>query len=281
MEGTDKGAHIVGTGQGDGHAMLWVARDGHVRPMPLQGEVALRISGPRVCVGSWAEGRRVPCPAQAQVGDQSQCVPCSGLEHPECVFEPLCQADASACLCAATFRGVEHLVYCAFYGTLPKVGMTQARRVERRLREQGADLYFVVSRGHDRAAARALERAIGHLYRIPEFRSHREVLPQLARPVPWEIVERRAQELRERLEARFATEPVLHRVTDYPVSQPLPSRPHRIPVHGAHRGTWLGGKGNHLFYAEAPRAGRLDLATSPVAAIKRADLVGHFVRPLP
>lgn len=273
-------SHIVGVGESGGSPVLWLSEGGTAptRPLPLRGSLSLRVGGARTCIGKWENGRRVPCPTQALVGDDAQCLPCGGLEHPECVFEPLCQGDASACLCANTFRGVEHLVYCAFYGTLPKVGMTQARRVDARLREQGADLYFVVGRGLDRAAARQLERSISFLYRIPEFRSHREVLPQLARPVPWDLVERRARETQERLEARHDVEEPLHRITDYPVQQPLPGRPRRVAPHGLHAGKWLGGKGNHIFYAEAPRAGQLDLGLASVAAVKRTDLVGYFLQ---
>ncbi|MCA1819574.1 MAG: DUF2797 domain-containing protein, partial [Halobacteriales archaeon] len=207
----DDAWHIVGTGEADGRPALWLSERGHVRRLPLTGELHARIGGPRTCIGKWSDGRRLPCPDGAAVGSDAQCLSCSGLEHPECVFEPLCRADASACLCAATFRGVDHAVYCAFYGTLPKVGLTQERRLERRLREQGADLYFVVGRGLDRAGARDLEQAVSRLYGIPEPRRQHEVLPPLARPVPWEKAEARARDVQARLAERHPPEPTLPR----------------------------------------------------------------------
>jgi hypothetical protein len=269
--------HVLGTGEAGNRPLLYVARGVDVQAVSLTGPMSLRFRGPRQCTGSWEGGRRVPCPTDAVVGDQSQCGPCSGLEHPECVFEPICQGDASKCHCVTSFAGVEHVVYCAFHGTLAKIGMTQARRVRARLREQGADLYFVVARGLDRGAARNLERSLGMLYGIPEFRTHRETLPQLSRPVPWDIVERRALELQDRMRARHDVEPELVRIEDHPVEQPLPAAPRRVALHGLHEGTWLGGKGNNLFYAEAARRGTLDVGQVRVSAIKRADVVGHLL----
>lgn len=247
------------------------------RPLALAGPFTWRIEGMRTCVGKLRGDTHVPCPTAAMVTQDAQCPSCSGLESPECVFEPRCQLDPSSCTCVASFKGVEHVVYAAFYGTLPKVGLTQAWRVERRLREQGADAYFTIQRGLDRATARMTERAISMLYRIPEHRSHREVLPQLARPVPWDLVERRAEEVRLRLESGYAVERALHRIADHPVHQPLPGTPRRVPTHGHHAGTWLGAKGNHVFYREAPRPGRLVVGSQPVASLKRSDLLGRHI----
>jgi len=274
------GDHILGVGERDGVPVMLTAGPGtrQATVRRLEGPFALRFGGPRLCTGRWQDGLRVPCPDQAAVGAQPTCLPCSGLDHPECVFEPMCQNAPDACLCLRSFHGVEHLVYVAFHGVLPKVGMTQARRVEARLREQGADAYLVVARGLDRPGARQLERAIAFLHGIPEHRSHRETLPQLARPVPWDTIAQRAEALAARLGRDQPVEPVLHRVAGHAVAQPLPGRPRRVATHGVHKGTWLGAKGNHLFYAQAPGPGRLDAGTPAVAAVKRSDLIGHFVR---
>lgn len=269
--------HVIGAGESGGVPRLWVAARDAVRPLPAEGAFAWHVGGPRICVGRWHEGRHVPCPQGVWVGADARCAACSGLEHPECVFEPLCRNDPASCACATSFRGVEHVVYCAFHGTLPKVGMTQARRVTARLREQGADLWFVVARGLDRAGARALERAVSAIDGVPEYRSHRETLPQMARPVDWDVVESRAHALAQRLASRHPVDPTLHRIDDHPVRQPLPGRPRRIEAHGTHRGTWLGMKGNHLFYAVAPGPFRLDAGAPPVAAVKRTELVGRFL----
>lgn len=268
--------HIIGSGEEDGSPVLWMSVAGGVKGMRLTGRFELDVVGPRRCTGTWGAGGRLACPQEAIVAEDAQCQACRGVERPECVFEPLCQGQAMACLCAKDF-GVEHLVYCAFYGTLPKVGMTQARRVETRLREQGADLYFVVARGLARGEARTLERSISYLFRIPEHRSQREILPQLARPVPWETVESRATTLRERMRPHHPVEPELHRI-EHPVRQPLPGRPLPVRLHGVHAGEWLGAKGRHLFYARAPSLHRLQTGSPAVAALKRWDLLGQSVR---
>jgi hypothetical protein len=90
-------------------------------------------------------------------------------------------------------------------------------------------------------------------------------------------VERRAEELRLRLESSYAVERALHRIEDHPVRQPLPGTPRRVATHGAHTGTWLGAKGNHVFYREAPRAGRLAVGSAPIIGLKRSDLLGRHV----
>lgn len=262
-----------------------VGRDlsGDLRSLDLAGTFAWRVSQVRRCVGKFdGERHHVPCPTTEPVGMHRQCAPCSGLEDQECVFEPRCQANPASCACLTTFRDVPHLVYIAFHGTLAKVGMTQERRVENRLREQGADGWLAVARLASRGEARMEERKVSVLFGIPEHRSHRETLPQLARAVPWDAIESRAAQLRLRLEGAYDVERVLHRITDHPITQPLRWAPRRIAGAGVHRGTWIGGKGNHLVYQEVPRPDRLDLAmTRPLVALKRSDLVGRTIEVLP
>lgn len=252
--------------------------DGLLVSLPLDGAFDLRVGPVRRCVGRFGEGgQHQPCPTAEPVSQHRQCRPCSGLEDPECVFEPRCRSDPAACTCVATFKGVPHVVYLAFFGTLPKVGITQAWRVEGRLREQGADAWFAVQQVPDRGTARQVESQVSFLYGYPEHRSHLETLRQLARPVPWDVVERRADECRLRLEGSFDVERALHRITDHPLPQPLDAVPHRVPVEGRHAGTWLGAKGTHLVYRGAPRADQLHVGRAPLAALKRSDLVGRRV----
>ena len=281
--------HIVGLAEIQGTVQAWAIDEsgpsGSRSPAQpsarrLAGAFAWRVAGMRTCVGQLIDGQHAPCPQARMVTQDARCPECSGLESPECVFEPRCMLDPAACTCVASFKGVEHVVYAAFYGTLPKVGMTQAWRVAKRLREQGADAYFTIQGGLDRPTARMTERAVSLLYKVPEHRSHREVLPQLARPVPWDLVERRAAELRLRLEGRYAVECETHRIADHPCAQPLPGPPRRVASHGEHAGTWLGGKGNHLFYREAPRLGRLSVGSAPIIGLKRSDLLGRHIEVL-
>ena len=254
------------------------AGGGPVETIPLAGAFALRAGPVKTCVGTfddqWAH---VPCPTAEPVWRHRQCRPCSGLDDPECVFEPRCRADPPSCTCVTSFKGVPHLVYLAFHGTLPKVGLTQERRVGNRLREQGADAWFAVQACPDRGTARQLEMAISYLYGYPEHRSHRETLPQLARPVPWAAIEARAAEARLRLEGSYDVERALHRIEDHAIAQPVGGVPRRVPTEGLHAGTWVGAKGTHLVYREAPREGRLHIGSAPLAALKRSDLVGRKV----
>jgi hypothetical protein len=267
----------------DGPEPAALARDGggRLRLLPISGRFAWRLSGIRRCVGRMEGAEHQPCPADALVTHEPQCRACMGLEHPECVFEPRCQADPASCLCAATFRGVEHVAYLALFGTLPKVGMTQRWRIERRLREQGADAGVVFAGAASRGEARLLEKRAGVLFRVPEHRRPHELLSQMARPVPWPVVEARAREWQERLERAFPGHEGFHRLLpriEHAAPQPMPGLPRRVHPHGRHLGTWLGAKGNHLFYQDHG-AGRLPLAQPPVAALKRSDLVGRLIEP--
>lgn len=270
--------HLLGFHAEAGQVQALAVDDGSadVRRIPLSGAFAWRVQQVRRCVGQFDAGfRHAPCPTGEPVSIHRQCAPCSGLDDAECIFEPRCQDDPAACTCLTTFKGVPHAVYLAFHGTLPKVGMTTSRRLRRRLWEQGADAYFVVQQTADRPTARSIEKQVSYVYRIPEHRAHRETLPQLARPVPWPQIESRADELRQRLSAQYEVERGLHRVDDHPIAQPLGATPRRVPSQGLHRGTWLGAKGNHLIYREAPRNDRLQ--PGALAALKLSDLVGRRV----
>jgi hypothetical protein len=249
---------------------------GPVESLPLEGAFSFRAGPVRTCVGTFTEDwAHVPCPTAEPVWRHRQCKPCSGLDDPECVFEPRCRNDPASCSCVASFKGVPHVVYLAFHGTLPKVGLTQERRVGHRLREQGADAWFAIQACPDRGTARQVEMAVSYLYGYPEHRSHRETLPQLARPVPWSTIESRAAEARLRLESGYDVERTLHRIEDHALVQPVGGVPRRVPIEGLHAGTWIGAKGTHLVYREAPREGRLHIGAPPLAALKRADLVGR------
>jgi hypothetical protein len=271
--------HVLAVRDRPAPRMVVASQDGgKLRSIPLHGAFAFRVLPVRRCVGKVdEEGTHIPCPTGEPVSRHRQCNPCSGLDDPECVFEPRCRADPAACHCVTTFKGVPHVVYLAFHGTLPKVGLTQAWRVEDRLREQGADAWFAVQPCQDRGTARQVEMAVSFLYGYPEHRSHLETLPQLARPVPWDVVARRADECRLRLEGSYDVERGLHRIEDHPIAQPVGGVPRRVPTEGLHAGTWLGAKGGHLIYREAPREGRLHVGSAPIAAVKRGDLVGRRI----
>lgn len=264
--------HVLGFAAADGRVGA-LARDeatGAVSRVALDGPFAWRVHPVRRCVGRFDDvARHLPCPTAEPVSLHRQCPACSGLDDEACVFEPRCLADPAACTCVTTFKGVPHVVYLAFHGTLPKVGLTTRRRLERRLWEQGADAYLVVQECPDRAVARAVEQQVSYVHKVPEHRGHRETLPQLARPVPWPQIEARAAEVRARLAPHYPVAGALHRVQGHPIEQPLASAPRRVPSEGLHRGTWLGAKGNHLVYRPATGGG--------LAAFKLSDLVGRRI----
>jgi hypothetical protein len=253
---------------------LVVARDGTLQRLGLDGSFSWQVEEEVYCVGRLeARGNGmawVPCPDG--VTGISPCRACFGPDRPECIFEPVCADNPSHCGCS--FGARPHVVYLAFYGLLPKVGMTQARRVAERLAEQGADGYLVVQEVPDRATARALERLLARRHNLPEWRTHTETLPQLARPVPWPEMEARASDWAQRLavpEARLLRVPPS-------IQQPLHAPPHRVAAPGRHAGTWLGGKGPYWFYTLPPSPGRLAVGHPSIAALQRNELVGRHIR---
>lgn len=192
------------------------------------------------------------------------------LVMPPCVFEPRCLLGDEPCNC--TIGNRPHVVYAAFYGTLPKVGLTSARRFATRLREQGADAGFVVARCANRGEARRMEKDLAFTHRIPEWRTHKEKFPQLTRPIAWNRIEDRVREWQAKLGVAD-TEWIR-------ITHPLPvlaKRPHRVEPVGVHEGNVLGAKGPYIFYEPTGLRGRLAVGSTPVLALKHSDLVGRRV----
>lgn len=239
----------------------------------LTGAFQWVLSGHRTCIGTVHDGEHVPCPAQELVSQDLVCRACSGLEDPACVFEPKCRSNPAACTCLQSFHGVDHSVYVAFHGVLAKVGMTQTWRLGRRLREQGADAYFVVQSGLDRPGARDLEDRLTMQHGLAQYRTHRDTLPALARQVPRDAIRARAVEWQERLGCGGH----LTEISDHPLAQPLPATPYLEQAHGKHAGTWVGAKGNYVIYRATPGPGRLPLDRPRFVAVRRMDLVGRWL----
>lgn len=269
--------HIIGTTWDGSTPALTCAIAGELETRVVAGRFKWHV-GERTCTGYWADGWH-PCPDREPTGHDWQCVQCfrgrgdpaRRDDQPQCIFEPICQGAPERCVCS--FGGVKrpepHVVYCAFYGGLPKVGMTTTRRVHTRLVEQGADAYFIIQERPDRQEARRTEVTVSKLYGLPEWRRHAEVFPQLTRPVDEARIEAVAQQWRADLAARFEVQG-LHHI--HHALGPLPALPQRVQVEGDHAGTWLGAKGGHLFYQ--PPAG---VFGAPVLALKRGDLIGRWV----
>ncbi len=230
----------------------------------LSGNFSWSVSGPKRCIGSFHDQYR-PCPWDAEVQRFQQCSRCAPPDlELECIFEPRCK-DGSACTCS--FGTVPHVVYVAFYATLPKVGMTTAGRIATRLREQGADGWIVAGHCSDRATARRIEKAIARAHGLPEHRPSKQLLPQIARPIPWDRVQARAEDWAHRL----GGDPTFHAIDDHPIDLPLPAVPEHRGVHGKHTGTWLGAKGRFAIYeADSP----LGVGSPHLVAVRFQELTG-------
>lgn len=189
----------------------------------------------------------------------------------ECVFEPRCLRLGEPCACPIGLR--PHVVYAAFYGTMAKVGMTTAARLEGRLREQGADAGFVIAKCPGRGAARRTEKDVTFMHNIPQWRTRKEKFPWLTKPVPWDAIEETADALRGKLQHHFDPGPRTVRIE--PTLPVLDARPHAVESAGRHEGTVVGAKGTYIFYRPAGLAGRLAVGKTPVLALKHTDLVGR------
>ncbi len=169
-----------------------------------------------------------------------------------------------------------HVVYVAFHGILPKVGMTSQARFATRLQEQGADAGFVVATTEERAEARAIEQSVAFRFNLPEWRTHKEILPQWTRPVDRQRIQKRAEDLANRMDGTY--HPGELQFFEHPLPV-LPSRPQKMHAEGTHAGTVVGAKGNFLVYRSASGAGRLDVGLDRMVAIKRTDLEGRALEP--
>lgn len=165
-----------------------------------------------------------------------------------------------------------HVVYIAWYGTLPKVGMTSEARLTARLQEQGADAGQILHRAAERAEARNVERNVAFQFRLPEWRTSKELLPQFSRPVPTDRIAARAEALAKRLAPTYRLEDLEWLEHPLPV---LDAPPFRAHAPGVHRGKVVGAKGTFLVYRPTDASRRLAVGKAPYAALKHTDLQGR------
>ncbi|WP_372350148.1 DUF2797 domain-containing protein [Streptomyces sp. KL116D] len=141
-------------------------------------DVALRVGGPRRCLGVWRGGRRTACPGWGAVperGTRAQCAECAGIDRARSVAADTMADDPRP-----------YRVYLAWFGDgLVKVGITGAARGSARLLEQGAVCFTWLGQGPLMAARRAeelLRVALGVPDRIPYERKRivRAGLPETA-----------------------------------------------------------------------------------------------------
>lgn len=156
---------VTGVGhneQGQALELRSVADPEVKRIEPIPASLALRVSGPRRCIGYRAPGSQTlaPCPDEAELARGSQCSDC--VERAKMV----------ACLRCTGLRcnnpdrrddcvqTDNHAVYLASFGPgSVKVGVARWNRRRARLIEQGAVAALIVAR-HDGQMVRRLESSI-------------------------------------------------------------------------------------------------------------------------
>lgn len=249
--------HVVSFNWKEFTPELKVFRDGEVSEPDL-GYIDFNVSQGKWCVGSFDDGY-TPCPHERRVSVFNQCEDCSSsfIPRQECIFEP-----GPCDHCPGGFCREEHVVYLAFHGVHPKVGMTLKRRLKQRIVEQGADAYAILGTYGDRVEARNNEIALGQELGIPQRVSSKETLKYMARKPDKHTVETKYRGVKNRV-------PVgkLHHVNDYPIPRPLRSEPRLRATPGIHRGKQAGLKGRYLIYENGG-----------LQALNLGDLPGRKVR---
>lgn len=246
------------------HLLVFNLDDGQIAPLELE-DLNISVSRKRVCVGSWVEDEYVPCPNSAPVDRFSQCPECGAELIPiqECIFEPKCEGDQ----CDSPICKIDHAVYIAFFGNRPKVGMTVKSRIRKRLIEQGADAYCMVTTCPTRMAAREKEKLIGQTLKITERPATRTILESLRLPRKRDQIESGWRWISDSLEASMGITPGRIEFLDsYPLEEPLSETPRYVESWGMHTGDFVGIKGKFLIYK-----------TDRLSALKLSDLPSRFV----
>jgi hypothetical protein len=218
------------------------------------------------CVGRFEDDRYVPCPFRAEVTKFSQCDKCAAevfIEDQECIFDPKCEGEK----CDNEFCKRPHVLYLAFYDTLPKVGMSSTRRVERRLVEQGADAFAIIGTFPNRYRAREAEKSLSAELELPQWYRQQTILANFSRPLDIAGMEAKYSQLKAAISSRggYAVES-LRMLSGYPLELPLPGVPNLQETPGMHMGRLLGVKGKWLLYE-----------SRGLKALNMSDLVGRFM----
>lgn len=282
LKGTTPTVHVaapqdeglaVGSGLDQGRPYLDVRdAEGTLRRIDLGAHLNIEVLEERRCTGRWTDEGWTACPHEALADRFDQCPACHPLPDRDCVFNPRCHE------CLESFCQSPHKLYLAFYGELPKIGMTRSQRGDARLVEQGADAFAIIAHAGDRAAARRLEDLVTRRLQVPQSRRADELLPRTAREVPWTAIENAYKALVPRLGEVLGSAPgPLERVTEQFGEYPLPIVPTLAGVQGHHAGDVLGMKGRYLFYRAPSRDGTPD-RLAPIWALNLSAVVTHRVR---
>ncbi|MDG5760132.1 DUF2797 domain-containing protein [Natronococcus sp. A-GB1] len=163
---------------GRGSALL-VSDGGSVESVPLEPGAELSYAlGSRRCAGTIANGEHVPC-------DRSRA--------PYCEYHTstwVCARCTGSCLKPEMDCYQEHAVYvAAFAADTFKIGVTKSRRLETRLREQGADRAAHIHTVSNGRIARELEAEIAD-WLVDRVRTRSKVasLANAVDEAAWEVV---------------------------------------------------------------------------------------------
>lgn len=216
-----------------------------LKEIDLSGDIALVLEK-RGCAGRWEGDTYVPCDSE----ESPYCRHCGSLPDPCITCRGECLKETKTC-------DVEHSVYLAIFSPdIVKVGVSKARRLETRLREQGADMGFEIARYPDGELARKRERSLAATF--PDRISLQEKLSGMATKVD-------AGTLRE-IYGRYDASRIMR--FDY-FKEPLWMKPIVIePAEGmAISGRVLGVKGKALIIEKR----------NTIYAINLDDLIGYGV----
>ena len=121
--------------------------------------------------------------------------------------------------------------------------MSQKTRLKKRVIEQGADAYALLSTEEDRAGARKREKKLSKKLDIPQRVNSKNKLKRMSRKINEQTIKRKYRGVENQVpigELKF--------LEDYPISLPLRAKPRSRPTPGRHSGKKVGIKGNFLIY---------------------------------
>lgn len=224
----------------------------------------IEISENRYCVGNIdSEGNYKPCKTLRLVKEWPQCSTCLGEYIPDLryIFEPTEEMRN------VPFVNRPHVVYLAFHGSKPKIGLTSENRVLTRLVEQGADGYAIIQRVQNRVDARKSEVAISKKLKIQQRISFDDFVKSLFDDKNPERLNSIYMEINAKLKNTFnLTMENLKILNGYPLKK-LTRKPKLVPLPDIHTGNVVGMKGKYLIY----------LSDENYYALNIETLQGHII----
>lgn len=208
--------------------------------------LGFKVGSERFCIGSFRDGKYVPCPERRRVDRFAQCGKCASafIADQECIFEPKCNGER----CDLEFCKREHVVYVAFFGSHFKIGMSSGNRIRQRVIEQGADAFAVISRGRSRREGRELESELSKSLGIKQHVGTRQLLEAIGKCGDSDKIESGFGTMAEKMDALGLKPSKLEFLDRYPISRTIQETPRITPISGMHIGRVNGIKGKYLVY---------------------------------